>query len=440
MTNLQNIQDMHPADIAEQLTVLDQKSRNLSFLMLSGDQKALVFPYFDTHTQQEIIKALGDEEFSAVLNDMNPDDRTAILENFPDSMIKTAINLLEKEAKETALNLIGYSKDCIARLMTPHYIQAEPGWTVRQVLEHIKKHGKKAETLTYIYIVEHNKLIDDLKIGQLLMAEDDTPIATLMDYNFVSITTTMSMDEGFNIFEKYDRSAIPIITENGTLVGIVTHDDILEKIKERDTEDIQKFGGMEELDVSYTQTPWLELVRKRAGWLVLLFLGEMFTASAMAFFDAEIEKAVVLALFVPLIISSGGNSGSQAASLIIRAMALQELKLKDWWYVMRKEIISGLTLGLILGLIGFVRIWIWQETGIYDYGMHWLSIGFSVSVSLVFIVLWGTLSGSLIPFALRKLGLDPATASAPFVATLVDVTGLIIYFSVAAIFLTGKLL
>lgn len=436
-----NIQDKHPADIAEQLIALDSKSRNVSFLMLSGELKSDVFAYFDSTTQQEVIKSLADEDFAEVLNNLDPDDRTAILETFPDSLIKHSVNLLNAKEKQTALNLIGYPKDCIARLMTPLYVQARSDWTVQQVLDYIKKYGKNAETLTYIYIVnEDNKLIDDLKIGQLLMADYSTEISELMDYTFVSISTTTSIEDSFNIFEKYDRSALPIVTDNGTLVGIVTFDDILDKIQERDTEDIQKFGGVEGLDLSYTQTPWLSLVRKRAGWLIILFLGEMLTASAMGYFDDEIEKAVVLALFVPLIISSGGNSGSQAASLIIRAMALQELKLKDWWYVMRKEILSGLLLGSILGVIGFLRILIWEKTGIYDYGEHWIYVAFSVSVSLIFIVLWGTLSGSLIPFALRRIGLDPATASAPFVATLVDVTGLIIYFSVSALFLTGKLL
>lgn len=348
---------------------------------------------------------------------------------------------MNKEEREEALNLLGYKPNSMARLMTPHYIQAKPNWTVEKVLEHIKKYGKKAETLNFVYVIdENNKLIDDLKIGQLPMAERITLISDLMDYDYVAIKTTINTDEGLEIFEKYDRAAMPIISENGTLVGIVTFDDVLEKIKERDTEDIQKFGGTEGLDLSYTKTTLFELVKKRAGWLIILFLGEMLTASAMGYFEGEIEKAVVLALFVPLIISSGGNSGSQAASLIIRAMALGELKLKDWWYVMRKELFSGLLLGTILGVIGFLRIFIWQETGIYDYGQYWFWIALSVSVSLVFIVLWGTLSGSLIPFVLRRAGLDPATASAPFVATLVDVTGLVIYFTISALFLSGKLL
>ncbi len=439
--NIMRMQDQHPADIAEQLSTLDKKSRDVSFLLLPSEKKSDVFTYLESEIQQEIIKSLSDQEFAEVLNNLEPDDRTALLEDFPDDLIKHTINLLNASEKQIALNLMGYPKDCIARLMTPQYVQARADWTVQQVLDHIKKHGKNAETLTFIYIVDHaNRLIDDLRIGQILMADNDTLVSDLMDYNFVGISTTTSMEDGFQIFEKYDRSALPIITDNGTLVGIVTFDDIIERMQQRDTEDIQKFGGVEGLDLSYTRTPWMELVRKRAGWLVVLFLGEMLTASAMGYFDGEIEKAVVLALFVPLIISSGGNSGSQAASLIIRAMALQELRLRDWWYVMKKEVISGITLGLILGVIGFLRIFLWQHIGLYDYGVFWVAVGLTVSVSLILIVLWGTLSGALIPFILRKLGLDPATASAPFVATLVDVTGLIIYFSIAAFFLSGKLL
>ncbi|WP_010250701.1 magnesium transporter [Myroides injenensis] len=433
--------DMHPADIAEAISEMKRKERNLEFLKLSPDLKVEVFSFLDINIQEEIVRSMTQEDYADVLNNLEPDDRTELLENFPDELIKYSINLLNDKEKQIALNLIGYKEDSIARLMTPLYIQSKANRTVKQVFQHIKKYGKKAETLNYIYVVDDNNvLIDDLKVGELLLADEDTLISELIDHNFVAIKTMTEMEEAFDIFEKYDRSALPIITEKGVLVGIVTFDDILDKIKERDTEDIQKFGGMEELDLSYTHTPLFELVRKRAGWLIILFLGEMLTASAMGHFEDEIEKAVVLALFVPLIISSGGNSGSQAASLIIRAMALGELKLSDWWYVMRKEIASGVMLGGILGIIGFIRIFIWQEAGIYDYGEYWFAIGMSVSVSLLFIVLWGTLSGSLIPFILRRFGMDPATASAPFVATLVDVSGLIIYFSIAAMFLSGKIL
>ena len=438
---MDHITSKHPADIADQLTQKSSKDRVLSFLLLAGEAKAEVFPYFDSEIQQELILNLGNEATKELFNELAPDDRTLLLTDFPDSIIKEIINLLDQKEREQALNLLGYESDSIARLMTPHYIQAKKDWTVKRVLESIKIYGKKAETLNFVYVVnDKNKLIDDLRIGQLLMAEDSTLIEELMDKNFIAIRTTEKIEESLAIFDKYDREALPIVTEKGILVGIVTFDDLLEQIEQRDTEDMQKFGGMEELDVSYTKTTLSDLVKKRAGWLVVLFLGELLTASAMGHYDDEIAKAVVLALFVPLIISSGGNSGSQAASLIIRAMALKELQLRDWWYVMKKEFVSGLLLGGILGLLGFIRIVIWQETGIYDYGPYWLWVVLSVSTSLLFIVLWGTLSGSLIPFLLRKMKLDPAAASAPFVATLVDVTGLIIYFSVSALFLAGKLL
>ena len=438
---MDHITSKHPADIADQLTQKSSKDRVLSFLLLAGEAKAEVFPYFDSEIQQELILNLGNEATKELFNELAPDDRTLLLTDFPDSIIKEIINLLDQKEREQALNLLGYESDSIARLMTPHYIQAKKDWTVKRVLESIKIYGKKAETLNFVYVVnDKNKLIDDLRIGQLLMAEDSTLIEELMDKNFIAIRTTEKIEESLAIFDKYDREALPIVTEKGILVGIVTFDDLLEQIEQRDTEDMQKFGSMEELDLSYTKTSLSDLVKKRAGWLVVLFLGELLTASAMGHYDDEIAKAVVLALFVPLIISSGGNSGSQAASLIIRAMALKELQLRDWWYVMKKEFVSGLLLGGILGLLGFIRIVIWQETGIYDYGPYWLSVALSVSTSLLFIVLWGTLSGSLIPFLLRKMKLDPAAASAPFVATLVDVTGLIIYFSVSALFLAGKLL
>lgn len=439
---MENIyQNQHPADIAEQLTALDKKNRTITFYLLSNDAKVEVFSYLDTDIQQEIVLSLTDEDLSEVLNNLDPDDRTELFENFPDTLIKHFINLLTPTERNIALNLIGYDEHCIARIMTPNYIQVKEHYTIAEVLAHIKRYGKRVETMNYIFIVdEDNVLIDDLKIEQILLADDDTKVSSLMDRNFVALRTTLLIDEAIEDFEKYDRSAIPIVTEKGVLVGIVTSDDILEQMQERDTEDIQKFGGMEELDVSYTRTPIFELIKKRAGWLVVLFIGEMFTASAMSYYDGELERAIVLALFVPLIISSGGNSGSQAASLIIRAMALGELKLKDWWYVLIKELKSGLALGLILGLIGFSRIVLWEKIGLYDYGEFWLYVAITVSLSLVVIVLWGTLAGALIPFLLRKIGFDPATASSPFVATLVDVSGLIIYFSIAASILTGKLL
>ncbi|AZI66447.1 magnesium transporter [Kaistella daneshvariae] len=431
----------NPQDIAERLSELRADERLIAFLKVPKEYKADVFSHLDPDFQEETIRGIGSDEVSEILNAMSPDDRTALFEDFPDELIKYSINHLNPQERRVALKLLGYNADSIARLMTPYYIQIRKEWTVKRCFQQIKKLGKKVETMNHLYVVdERNRLIDDIMIGSLLLAEEDTLISEITDNHFVAITTTTSKEDAVPYFEKYDRSALPIVTENGVLVGIVTIDDILDQIESQNTEDIQKFGGVDALDLPYTQTSWTEMIRKRATWLVILFFSEMLTASAMGYFEHEIEKAVVLALFVPLIISSGGNSGSQAATLIIRAMALQEITLKDWWYVMRKEIVSGLCLGGILGIIGFIRIMMWQKVGFFDYGEHWIFIAFSISVSLVMIVLWGTLSGSMIPFVLKRLKLDPATSSAPFVATLVDVTGLIIYFTVAGFFLAGKLL
>lgn len=431
----------NPVDIAETLSDLHADERLLAFLKVPKEYKAEVFSHLDPDFQEETIRSIGSDEVSEILNAMTPDDRTALFEDFPDELIKYSINHLNPQERRIALKLLGYKPDSIARLMTPYYIQIRKEWTVKRCLEQIKKVGKKVETMNHLYVVdEKNRLIDDLTIGSLLLEEEETLVSEITDNHFVAITTTTSKEDAVSYFEKYDRTAIPIITEGGVLVGIVTIDDILDQIEQQNTEDIQKFGGLEALDLPYTQTSWTEMIKKRATWLIILFVSEMLTASAMGYYDKEIEKAVVLALFVPLIISSGGNSGSQAATLIIRAMALQEINIKDWWYVMKKELISGMCLGAILGIIGFIRIFLWQEAGLFDYGVHWLYVALSVSLSLVAIVLWGTLSGSMIPFILKKFNLDPATSSAPFVATLVDVTGLIIYFTVAGLLLTGKLL
>ena len=431
----------NPADIAERLSELPADERLLAFLKVPKQYKAEVFSHLDPDFQEETIRSIGSEEVSEILNAMTPDDRTALFEDFPDELIKYSINHLNPQERRIALKLLGYHEDSIARLMTPYYIQIRKEWTVKRCFAHIKKVGKKVETMNHLYVVdERNRLIDDIAIGSILLAEEDTLISDITDNHFVAITTTTSKEDAVPYFEKYDRAALPIVTENGVLVGIVTVDDIIDQIEEQNTEDIQKFGGVEALDEPYIQTPWFEMIKKRGLWLIVLFFLQLITASVMGFYEIEIEKAVVLALFIPLIISSGGNSGSQAATLIIRAMALQEITLKDWWTVMRKELVTGLFLGSLLGIIGFFRIMLWHKMGWFDYGQYWFFVGISAGISLAMIVLWGTLSGSMVPFILKKFNLDPATSSAPFVATLVDVTGLIIYFSIAGLFLTGKIL
>lgn len=281
-----NFQNQHPADVAEQLRDMDNDERNLSFLMLTPEKKTGVFRFLEPSFQIKIIKALGNQELSDVLNNLPPDNRTKLFENFPDYLIKTSINLLNPEEREIALSLIGYKKNSIARLMTPHYIQTKAEKTVSEVLSFIKKEEKKAETLNFVYVVDNeNKLIDDLRIGQLLLADSDTKISELMDRHVLAITSTTSVEDAVEIFDKYDRSALPIITESGVLVGIVTFDDILDRVQEQTTEEIQKFGGTKGLEMSYTESTLFDLVKKRASWLVILFFGEMLTASAMGIFE-----------------------------------------------------------------------------------------------------------------------------------------------------------
>jgi magnesium transporter len=311
---------------------------------------------------------------------------------------------------------------------------------VQQVLDYIREHGQDSETLNVVYVVdEKGTLVDDVRIREFLLTPLTRRVSDLMDRQFVALQTMDDQETAVAVFKREDRTVLPVVDSGGKLVGIVTIDDILDVAEQAATKDFQKIGGLEALDEPYMRISLWRMVRKRAGWLVLLFLGEMLTATAMGFFEREIARAVVLALFIPLIISSGGNSGSQASSLVIRALALGEVRLVDWWRVFRREIISGLALGTILGTIGFCRVAIWSLFSSI-YGPHWLLVAFTVGFALIGIVLWGTLAGSTLPFVLRRLGFDPATSSAPFVATLVDVTGLVIYFTIASIILGGTLL
>ncbi len=429
--------------IAALVDSLDKAEQIILFRLLPNTIAKETFQHLSHDQQEVIIEALdtNSSKLTSLLNDLEPDDRTAFFEDLPEEVSQRLVQMLSAKEREIATRLLAYPKESIGRLMTPEYVAIKPYFTVEQALEHIRQFGRDSETLNVIYIVDDQwKLIDDIRIKEIILASPHQIISDISNNRFLALNAYDDQEIAGKVFQDHDRVALPVIDRDGTLVGIVTVDDVMDVVEEENTEDFQKFGGTEGLDLSYTKTSLFELVKKRAGWLIILFLSEMLTASAMGYFDGEISKAVVLALFVPLIISSGGNSGSQAASLIIRSLALDELKLKNWWYVMKKEILSGLFLGSILGIIGFIRIFIWQKTGIYDYGIYWVWIGISITTSLVFVVLWGTLSGSMIPFILKRFGLDPATASAPFVATLVDVTGLIIYFSVAAMFLTHRLL
>jgi len=408
---------------------------------ISLNRAVNVFRILDFPTQERIIKKLSGNKLNQIIKDLPPDDRTALFSELKGDVVKKMITLLPPEERKESLALLGYKEDSIGRLMTPDYIAVKPEWTISRVLSHIRRYGKNSETIDVVYVIDkEGVLLDDIRIREVLLADPEAIIGELTDKRFIALKANDPQEDAINIFRMNNRVALPVVDENNILLGIVTVDDILWIANEEYTEDMHKIGGTEALDEPYLDTSIFNLVKKRVGWLAILMIGEMLTATAMGFFEGQIHKATVLALFIPLIISCGGNSGSQASTLIIQAMALGEVTIKDWWLVMRREITSGFLLGLCLGIIGFLRILVWHVAAPNVYGEHWILIAATISVSLVFVVLWGSLSGSMLPVLLKKLGADPATSSAPFVATLVDVTGLIIYFSFAVLFLKGVLL
>src|SRR5256884_3323779 len=412
-----------PADVAEVIVDMPEGARVIIFRFLPAALAAGVFEYLDVDAQQSLLRCMAHEQVAAILNEMSPDDRTALLEEMPSAAARQLIRLLTPEERRVATALLGYPEGSVGRLMTPDFVAVREDWTVKEVLDYVREHGQDSETLNIIYVVdERGKLIDDLRIREFLLKPLTAKVSEIRDEIFVALSVSDSQEEALNSFRKYDRIALPVIDSNGVLVGIVTSDDMLDVAEEEATEDIQKIGGMEALDEPYMRISLWRMIRKRAGWLVILFLGEMLTATAMASFQDEIARAVVLALFLPLIISSGGNSGSQASTLIVRAMALGEVTLRDWWRVAFREIRAGLSLGVILGVIGAARVAIWSILGKEYfhrdlYGPHWPLVAMTVGTALVGVVLWGSLSGSMLPFVLRRFGADPATSSAPFVAT-----------------------
>ena len=429
-----------PQELAAVFCDLRADDQVLAFRILPRRTAAAVFEYLSRDCQLHLVKAMGQQDVAAVLNQMSPDDRTWFLSEIPASVTKELLALLTPAERSEAVTLLGYPAGTVGRLMTPHYIAVREHWTVQQVLDYIREHGQDSETLNVIYVVdEHGVLIDDVRTREFLVVPVSTRVSDLMDRRWVTLKATDTQRAAVEVFRREDRTALPVTDSDDILIGIVTVDDVLDVAEAAATREFQMVGGSETLDQPYLDTSPYLMVRKRAGWLVFLFLGELLTATAMGFFEKEIAKAVVLALFVPLIISSGGNSGSQASTLVIRALAVGELKLTDLFRVIRRELFTGLALGGILGAIGFLRIAIWSSFSDL-YGPHWLLVAVTVALSLVGVVLWGSLMGSVLPFILRRLGFDPATSSAPFVATLVDVTGLVIYFSVGFLVLRGTLL
>ncbi|MEI7959974.1 MAG: magnesium transporter [Chitinophagaceae bacterium] len=400
-----------------------------------------VFKILDINQQKDIIKELPARKTAKILNELPPDDRTDFLEELPKAAIRDLIKLLDPEERKITLSLLGYPEDSVGRLMTPDYVYVYAHYTVAEVLNNIRKYGKKYETIDVIYIIDENGcLVDDIRIRDVLIEQPDAIIKDIIDGRFVALNVYDDQEHASQVFKMNNRTAIPVVDDNDVLLGIVTIDDILWVTNEEFSEDMQKMGGTEALNEPYLDISIFKLFKKRITWLVILFFGEMFTATAMGYFEGEIKKVTLLALFVPLILSSGGNSGSQASTLIIQAMSIGEITISNWWKILRREITSGLLLGAVLGIIGFFRVMVWHSIAPGLYGEHWILIAFTIGITLIGVVLWGTIMGSMLPILLKRLGADPAVSSAPFVATLVDVTALVIYFSVALLVLRGTLL
>ncbi len=428
------------SDVAELIYSMDEHDAAIISYM-SIHRASGVFKILEFASQQNIIQKLPPGKTAELLNELPPDDRTALLEDLPSDVVRELIKLLNPEERKITLSLLGYPENSVGRLMTPDYVYVYENNTVQEVLDIIRRVGKNTETIDVIYVInDKGELMDDIRIREFILATPDLKVSELMDERVISLNAYDDQEVANEAFKMNNRVALPVVSNSNKLLGIVTIDDILWIASEEFSEDMQKIGGTQALDQPYLEMPLFNLFRKRVGWLAVLFLGEMLTATAIAYFEDEIARATVLATFIPLIISSGGNSGSQASTLIIQAMAVSELTIKDWWRVMRREILSGIMLGSVLGLIGFLRIFVWHSVRPDIYGVYWVSIGITVSFSLLGVVLWGTLCGSMLPMILKRLGADPAVSSAPFVATLVDVTGLIIYFSVAFLLLSGRLL
>ncbi|MCX7625962.1 MAG: magnesium transporter [Candidatus Sumerlaeaceae bacterium] len=434
------LSELPPADVADALVDLPPESSAVVFRILPRALAAETFDFLPVDVQEAILKAMADKDVRELLEAMAPDDRTRLLEELPASVTKRLMDLLPPEELSLVKTLLGYPEDSVGRRMTPEYIAVHIDWLVGQALQYIRRYGKNKETLNVVYVTdERGRLCGDVRISDLLLASDDQPIMEIMDDSVPRLLATDDQERAVEMFGRYRRDALPVVSSDGVLLGILTVDDVLDVAQEEATEDIQKFGGTLALAEPYLRVNTLTMVLKRAPWLVILFISEMLTSTALSFYEHQIASVAALAFFIPLIISSGGNSGSQAATLINRALALGEVTVKDAWRVFVHEIRAGALLGLPLAAIVFVRIMVWHWITPEKLGPIWLSLAITVSLAVICVVLWGNLMGSLLPLLFKTIGVDPAVTSAPFVATLVDVTGIIIYFTIASFVVFGNL-
>ena len=437
------IKVLHPADAIEALNVLDPEVAASVIEDLPAEARTAVFNHPGLSHSPAILERLSHSSASAMMTDVNPDRRAELFRQMNPAHQSVLREHLDPATRASIDRLMAYPSESAGGIMTTEFVSMPANWTVEQGLAYIKEVGGARETVYAIYLLDpaDQTLKQAISLRQLVIADRKATVLSVAN-NRPPITVLPQTDreEVARLISRYDLLAVPVVDASRQVLGIVTVDDVIDAIVQEGTEDAQKFGGMEALDGPYMQIGFVDMIKKRGGWLAALFLSEMLTATAMQNYQSELEKAVVLTLFIPLIMSSGGNSGSQATSLIIRALALREVQLKDWWKVAMREVPTGLVLGALLGVIGIIRIITWQKLGLFDYGPHWGLIALTVGIALVGIVTFGSLAGSMLPFALKRLGFDPASASAPFVATLVDVTGLVIYFTIAYVILRGTLL
>jgi len=420
------------ADIAEIFCDLSPDDGAVLLRLLPRRLATEVFEHLLVEEQEKMLHALGREHVAQILNDIAPDDRTALLQELPATATQKLLALLNPSERKIATELLGYPKNSIGRRMTPEYVSINQHWTVAEAFAHLRTQHEKRDAVGQLYVVDDKgHLLDYVRLRNLAVADPSTPVRNLLEHQNLALRAADDQEAAVAAFKKYDTTMLPVVDSNDILVGVITVDDAIDVAEAETTEDIQKLGAVEALGGPYLTIGIFDMLRKRAPWLAILFIGEMFTSTAMGYFEKEIERAAVLAIFLPLILSSGGNSGSQATTLIIRAMALGDVTLRDWWRVFLREILTGFLLGVSLACIGILRILAWQLLGIKDYGAKHLMLSLTVGSSLVGVVLWGSLVGSMLPILLRRLHLDPATCSAPFVATFVDVTGIILYFTIA---------
>jgi magnesium transporter len=439
----QALHHLHPADVAEILANVNTKHAALGFRFLQRDDAGQVFAYLSTELQEKIIDQLSTEDAARVLEGMEPDDRARLVDEMPEECSQRIVAHLSPETRKITQAILGYPERSVGRLMTPDYVRIKQDWTVSQAIDHIRRHGKDAETINVVYVVDDSgKLIDDMRLRQVFLASPDTRIESLMNSSFVTLRADQDREEAVRLMARYDRTALPVVDGRGALIGIVTHDDVADVAQQEATEDIQKLGGVAALEEPYITTSHMTMFKKRGPWLAALFVGQTITIVVLGSFQKRLEEAAVLTLFMPLVMSCGGNSGSQAATLVTRALGLGEVGPSDWMRIIRRELISALLLGVVLSSMGWACVEFFTLIGHAKVAEPWHAqrLALHVALAIFSVVMWGVLLGSILPLGLKKLGVDPASASSPMVATLMDASGTMIYLGLAILILTGTIL